>query len=196
MSAAFPDAELWGSAASSKHGRPDLNWAGFIDGSSTEDFLDEFSVKKLNGQAFDEVVLLHKETNVLLGVTDSMIYLDPKPYGSNIEWKMSYYAITQGIWGRPDFDQVGAQAYNWLFCFSKRKQYHQSWEEILTWDFDTVILGHGGNISGPQIKDQIRKAQRWASEDISVPVELYLAFKYAWRVGLFRGLWNAKKPWG
>lgn len=142
--AEFPQAHIWG-VKGFQEKRPDIRWDRMIskaDWPFTE-FLDILEVK--GASKLNEVVFLHKKTRTLV-VTDLCFNLqNPKgfmaPILLNLLGTYKKFNVSRFI----------------LRSIDDKESFKSSMKELMTWDFDQIIMSHGNPIRRDG-KEKLRKA--------------------------------------
>ncbi len=82
----------------------------------------------------NEVVFLHRASRTLI-LADLAFNLGPDGH-----WLLALIMKLDGIWGRFSPSRFGK------FMMRDRAAVRASLDQILTWDFDRIVVGHGANI--------------------------------------------------
>lgn len=174
--AIWPQARLWGTSPESKHDHPELKWNWLND--SKQQFLEDLVHKKLEGSFFSETVFYHPSTKTLTGVTDTLI-----DSTENIDYHLKYYLFSVGVLPRQ-----GVQGYLYA-AVTDWFAFRRSWEGVLKWDVEHLVLGHGEQYHGQkQILERIDASYSWLLGANKFPGwferRVYLPIKWIRNTGL------------
>ncbi len=147
----YPAAEVWVSPRFSER-HPGLHVDHVLASSGAEPWLDEIDQHAFGGSSFfDEVVFLHRRSKTLI-LTDLVQRHDP----SKESW---FWRLVKGATGVLGDD--GGTARDLRAVFRDRTAARESAAEILTWDFEQVIISHGRCIT-ERARAQLERAFAWA----------------------------------
>ena len=97
----------------------------------------------------EEVVFLHRASRTLI-VGDLCFFFGPES-----PWLTRWVARAAGMYDRARLPP------DWRWTFSRRAETRRSFERLLSWDYDRVILAHGQLIEA-EAKDVFRRSYAWA----------------------------------
>jgi len=179
-----------------KHDRPNLPWAGFLGENETKDAEllggQDLEAIKMDGHFFQEVVMYHKPTKSLVGMTDMAISNDyvfgfKNPHGTSAPYWAHLYAFGMGIWRGPLSKPLEVQSYFYPFTLDRVKL-RASVDRLKTLDIQHLVLGHGyGQWSGPQAKQAIVGAYEWLYTpdwELTFIEKMYLPMRWLNMTGL------------
>lgn len=144
----YPEAELW----SSRHvpsSCKELPLTGFLTDEQPKDWENDFEQLAFKGnKLLDEVLFFHKKSRTLV-------------MGDLIQ----NYTIKKGEPLRNALRKVGGVADGGVprdirLTFTERDQARKSLEQLLSWDFEKVIIGHGPCIEN-EAKAFVKQAFQW-----------------------------------
>lgn len=110
------------------------------------DTMDQVIVR--GGRFMCEAVMLHKPSKTLLVVDLLENFTDRTLH---VSWQVKASFKLCGMWNRP------RPAPEYRFGWSDKVAAQSSLEQILGWDFDSIVLSHGDNIT-ENAKEQARRA--------------------------------------
>jgi hypothetical protein len=148
--AAFPEARLYAPPGLARK-RPDLAFdaeLGDAAPAAWEGQLDQAVVR--GSTLMEEVVFFHPPSRTLL-VGDLCEHFGPWS-----PWPTRLVARLARMYGRPRMPP------DWQLSFRDREATRASFERILAWDFDRVILAHGALLES-SAKERFERAYAWAS---------------------------------
>lgn len=118
--------------------KPDSRW---------ENELDQVFIR--GSRIISEVVFLHRASKTLI-VVDVIEYIGPETPGTN--WLLKFYwkCLTR-MWKKPK------PAPEYQMSWKNKRAAKKSFERILSWDFDRIILSHG-DIIEKGAKEMARRA--------------------------------------
>ncbi len=134
--------------SSLKKKRPDIQFDVFLDGLPRHEWGDDIDYHLLTGTRLQEAVFFHKPSKTLL-LTDLMFHLKPKGLS-----EMALHGL-MGLKKHPAPSRIFRQT-----MVRNKKQFKQSIEHILAWDFDRISLCHG-SIVETDGKARLREAFHW-----------------------------------
>lgn len=144
----FPNAQFF-CAPGVRREHPHLPFQHDLGGAVPYPWADEIETHLLRGvPKLNEVVLLHRASRSLI-VADLIFNLSTEQgFLGKVFLKLN------GIYGRAGVSRIFRR------FITDRAAFKTSVEEILRWDFDRVIVGHGNNLNTGG-KDTLRKAFDW-----------------------------------
>jgi hypothetical protein len=146
---AYPDLELHAAPVLDRR-RRDLAFDGILGTTTDPRWSEDIDQAVFQGHLAPEVVFLHRPSRSLIladllmapSVTGAM------PAGARLVWRL------EGLGRRPATPRsVRVSTLN-------RRAARRSVEQILEWDFDRIILGHGPNVE-TRGRDVFREAMKW-----------------------------------
>jgi Domain of unknown function (DUF4336) len=150
--ALFPDAELWASRPTLftlQQGH--LPISGYLSDASVNAWSADFDQLEFKGNPLlSEVVFFHRSTHTV--ILDDLIQRNPPAQGN---------ALAEAILkleGAQDPD--GVVGLDMKMTFLNRSLARQSLRQLLSWDFDKLIIAHGACFES-DAKDYIKRAFRW-----------------------------------
>jgi len=128
---AYPEARLW-VAPGVEHKRPDLEFAGVLADEAPEEWQDEVAQVFFRGRPFEnEITFLHRPSRTLV-LCDLAFNFGPRaPFGTRLFMRL---VGGYGRFGPTRLDPL---------LIRDRAAARQSFERILAWDFDRVVVAHG-----------------------------------------------------
>jgi len=145
----FPGAELHAPPGLSRK-RPELRFEGQLSDVPPLGWADEIDQLVVRGSSvMEEVVFFHRASRTLI-VGDLCMYFGPEN-----PWLTRLVARVAGMYDRPGVPR------DWQWTFRRRGATRRSFERLLSWDFDRVILAHGRLIEAGA-KDVLRRSYAWA----------------------------------
>ena len=128
---AYPEARLW-VAPGVERKRPDLEFFGVLDDEAPEPWRDEVDQVFFRGRPFEnEVAFLHRPSRTLV-LCDLAFNFGPRaPFATRLLMRLV------GGYGRFGPTRLDA------ILIRDRPAARQSFERILAWDFDRVVIAHG-----------------------------------------------------
>jgi hypothetical protein len=146
---AFPEAELYAPPGLSRR-RPNLRFEGELSDAPRRGWADEIDQLVVRGSSvMEEVVFLHRASRTLI-VGDLCFYFGPES-----PWLTRLVARAAGMYDRPRLPP------DWRWTFRRRAATQRSFERLLSWDYDRVILAHGRLIEA-EAKEVFRRSYAWA----------------------------------
>jgi hypothetical protein len=147
--AAFPEAELYAPPGLSRK-RPKLRFEGELWDAPRLGWADEIDQLVVRGSSvMEEVVFLHRASRTLI-VGDLCMYFGPES-----PWLTRLVARAGGMYDRPRVPP------DWQWTFRRQAATRRSFERLLSWDYERVILAHGRLIEDGA-KDVFRRSYAWA----------------------------------
>ncbi len=118
-----------------------------------DDLLDEhLSHIFLSGnRIINEIVFYHSPSKTLV-LTDSIEYIGDETPDTNGILRMWWFIMR--MWNKPK----PAPEYQMGWWCKNKQESRDCMENILKWEFERVIIGHGENITSDDCKDVVRKA--------------------------------------
>ena len=144
---AYPGALLHAAVGLAKR-RKDLAIDHELRGEAHEDWRNDLDTLFLDGTMFNETVFLHRPSRSLI-VADVI-----ENFETSSHWPTRTYLKVAGIHRKPGLSRSLRP------FFRDKKRARRSIDEILSWDFDRIVLAHGDIIDsgGP---DALREAYTW-----------------------------------
>ncbi len=131
--AAFPEAEVWVSPGFEER-HPKIAFDGVLTNTAPAIWADDIRQQVFHGhRVLDEVVFLHRKSRTLI-VTDLIQKHDPS--GENVFWR--WVKNWAGILGKK-----GGTARDIRASIADRDAARRARDEILSWDFDALVISHG-----------------------------------------------------
>lgn len=146
----FPEAELWSSRRVPRNCKG-LPFTGFLADEQTKGWAGEFDQIVFRGNALlDEVLFLHKKSRTLIvgDLIQNHATKRSQPL-RNALWKLAGVGYPHG--GVPRDIRL---------TFTSRDQARQSLDQLLSLDFDKLIIGHGPCVE-KGAKRVVKKAFHW-----------------------------------
>ena len=127
----YPEARLW-VAPGVERKRPDLEFVGVLGDEAPDQWRDEVEQIFFRGRPFEnEVAFLHRPSRTLV-LCDLAFNFGPRaPLGTRL--------LTRLVGGYGRFGPTRLDP----FLIRDRPAARQSFERILAWDFDRVVIAHG-----------------------------------------------------
>jgi hypothetical protein len=144
---AYPKALLHAATGLAKR-RKDLSIDHELMGEAHADWRNDLETTFLDGAMLNETVFLHRPSRSLI-VADAVENFDTSSH-----WPTRTYLKVAGIHGKPGVSRSLRP------FFRDKKLARRSIDEILTWDFDRIVLAHGDIIESGG-NDALREAYRW-----------------------------------
>jgi hypothetical protein len=144
---AYPNALLHAATGLAKR-RKDLSIDHELMGEAHADWRNDLDTTLIGGAMLNETVFLHRPSRSLI-VADAVENFDTSSH-----WPTRTYLKVAGIHGRPGVSRSLRP------FFRDKKRARRSIDEILSWDFDRIILAHGDIIES-DANDALREAYRW-----------------------------------
>ena len=144
---AFPEAKVHGPAGLRKK-RPDLHLDALLDGQSEPAWRDDLEALAIQGTLLDETVFWHKPSGTL--VSADLI----ENFETTDDWWTRLYLQIGGIHGKVGLSRMLRLA------FRDRKRARRDIDQLLSWDFDRIILAHGNPIDSNGV-DALRETYAW-----------------------------------
>jgi hypothetical protein len=145
---AYPEARLW-VAAGVERKRPDLDIAGVLTDDVPAEWQGEIDQRYFRGRPFEnEVVFLHRASRTLLLCDLAFNFGPTAPFVTR--------AVTTLIGGYGRFRPSRLDP----LLVRDRAAARQSLEQILAWDFDRIVIGHGDVLERGG-RDLLRTGYRW-----------------------------------
>jgi hypothetical protein len=149
VQAAFPEVELYAPPGLPRK-RPGLRFEGQLSDVPPLGWSGEIDQLVVRGSSvMEEVVFFHRASRTLI-VGDLCMYFGPES-----PWLTRLAARTGGMYDRPRMPR------DWKWTFRRRGGTRRSFERLLSWDFERVILAHGRLIE-VGAKDAFRRSYAWA----------------------------------
>jgi hypothetical protein len=143
----FPEAKIHGPAGLRKK-RPDLPLDAVLDGQSEPAWRDDLETLAIQGTLLDETVFWHKSSGTL--VSADLI----ENFETAEDWWTRLYLQIGGIHGKVGVSRMLRLA------FRDRKRARHDIDQLLSWDFDRIVLAHGHPIDSNGV-DALREAYEW-----------------------------------
>ncbi len=148
--AAFPAAQVWVSPRFTER-HPKIAFDGVLSDNGPEIWADEIRHQVFHGhRVLDEVVFLHKKSRTLI-VTDLIQKHDPSGEHGFWRWVKKW----AGILG-----EKGGTARDIRASIADRDAARAARDEILSWDFDALVLSHGACLR-TGAKADVERAFAW-----------------------------------
>lgn len=144
---AYPGALLHAAVGLAKR-RKDLAIDHELRGEAHVAWRNDLDTTFLDGTMLNETVFLHRPSRSLI-VADVIENFETSPH-----WPTRMYLKVCGIHGKPGLSR-GLRP-----IFRDRRRARRSIDEILSWDFDRILLAHG-DIIGTGGKDALRETYTW-----------------------------------
>jgi hypothetical protein len=144
---AYPNALLHAAKGLAKR-RKDLSVDYELMGEAHADWRHDLDTTLIEGAMLNETVFLHRPSRSLI-VADALENFDTSSH-----WPTRTYLKVAGIHGKPGVSRSLRP------FFRDKKRARRSIDEILTWDFDRIVLAHGDVIESGA-NDALREAYRW-----------------------------------
>jgi len=148
----FPEAELWAARTTPltlKKGHPPLT--GILGDEPPQAWKNDFDQLAFKGNPLiEEVFFFHRRSRTV--ILDDLIQIHPMVKGKpfrNALWKLAGVASPHG--------GVGLDI---RLSFTNRNRARRSFEKLLSWDFDKLIIAHGACIDS-DAKPFVKHAFRW-----------------------------------
>eukprot|EP01094_Clydonella_sp_ATCC50884_P022241 TRINITY_DN506_c1_g1_i6.p3 TRINITY_DN506_c1_g1~~TRINITY_DN506_c1_g1_i6.p3 ORF type:complete len:153 (-),score=42.55 TRINITY_DN506_c1_g1_i6:1164-1622(-) len=127
---------------------------------------DELSVHRIEGDHRHEVVLLHREARVLLGPTETALWLHPDEDGH----AQQLLRCALGAYREPGA-RVGlfAALNSSNRMMPRQDEVFKSVRSVAALDWDVAVLGHGGELRGGSGREQLLEAFNFSQHSGSVP---------------------------
>lgn len=162
----WPDARILGTDSKGRHDAKQLHFDGFLcDGGDDgrKYFGDELFCFRLRGHVFKEVLMYHRASKALIGLTDTVI-LNPGKTVSGQEYVgfgMTLYGMAMGLYrGKAHGSKVCGQSYHLLFAYD-RASLRSSVEQALALPFEHLTCGHAGYFKGKSARREFTTAFDW-----------------------------------
>ena len=144
---AYPNTLLHAAKGLAKR-RKDLSVDHELMGETHADWRNDLDTTLIEGAMLNETVFLHRPSRSLI-VADAVENFDTSSH-----WPTRTYLKVAGIHGKPGVSRSLRP------FFRDKKRARRSIDEILTWDFDRIVLAHGDVIESDG-NDALREAYRW-----------------------------------
>jgi hypothetical protein len=144
--AAYPKASLWGCPGLAKK-RPDLPWKGVLGDTAHDAWAADIDQAPFTSRFEREVVFLHRKTRTMV-CADAMLNLSKHPSAVT---RAAAFLMANTAPGAGYLERVAVR--DWALG---RKQV----DRILAWDFDGVVLAHGGMLPRGG-REALRDAYHW-----------------------------------
>ena len=149
VQAAFPEVELYAPPGLPRK-RPKLRFEGQLSDVPPLGWAGEIDQLVVRGSSvMEEVVFFHRASRTLI-VGDLCMY-----FGPGSPWLTRLVARVGGMYDRPRMPR------DWKWTFRRRGATRRSFERLLSWDFERVILAHGRLIEAGA-RDALRRSYAWA----------------------------------
>jgi hypothetical protein len=149
VQAAFPEVELYAPPGLPRK-RPKLGFEGQLSDVPPLGWSGEIDQLVVRGSSvMEEVVFFHRASRTLI-VGDLCMCFGPES-----PWLTRLAARAGGMYDRPRMPR------DWKWTFRRRGATRRSFERLLSWDFERVILAHGRLIEAGA-KDAFRRSYAWA----------------------------------
>lgn len=144
---AFPDAELYAPPVLDRR-RKDLAFHGILGSAPEPPWAEEIDQTVFQGQLLPELLFLHRESRTLIA-GDLLVQIPPdSPPATRIAWRLDGVGNT-----------LATPRTFRATCRNRRAARH-SLEELLTWEFDRIHVGHGANVESDG-RDRFEAAMDW-----------------------------------
>ena len=144
---AYPGALLHGAVGLAKR-RKDLGIDLELKGESHPDWQEDLATAFLDGTMLNETVFFHRPSRSLI-VADLI-----ENFETSAHWPTRTYLKLGGIHGQPGLSLP------LRLVFRDKKRARRSIDEVLSWDFDRIVLAHG-NVIESGGRDILRDAYTW-----------------------------------
>jgi len=144
---AYPGALLHGAVGLGKR-RKDLAIDLVLRGETHSDWEGDLDTTFLDGTMLNETVFFHKPSRSLIAA-DVV-----ENFETSAHWPTRAYLKLGGIHGQPGLSLP------LRLVFRDKKRARRSIDEVLSWDFDRIVLAHGDVIEGGG-RDVLRDAYTW-----------------------------------
>lgn len=144
---AFPEAKVHGAAGLRKK-RPDLRLDALLSEQNEPAWRDDLETLAIEGTLLDETIFWHKPSGTL--VTADLI----ENFETADDGWTRFYLKAAGIHGKIGLSRMLRLA------FRDRKKARRNIDQVLSWDFDRVVLAHGNPIGSNGI-DAFRETYAW-----------------------------------
>ncbi len=144
---AYPNALLHAATGLAKR-RKDLTIDHELMGEAHPEWRNDLDTTFIDGAMLNETVFLHRPSRSLI-VADAVENFDTSSH-----WPTRTYLKVAGIHGRPGVSRSLRP------FFRDKKRARRSIDELLTWDFDRILLCHGDIIESGG-NEALREAYRW-----------------------------------
>lgn len=144
---AYPGALLSAATGLAKR-RRDLAVDHELMGVGHADWQDDLETLFIEGAMLNETVFLHRPSRSLI-VADAVENFDTSSH-----WPTRTYLKIAGIHGKPGVSRSLRP------FFRDKKRARRSIDELLSWDFDRIVVAHG-DIIDSDANDALREAYRW-----------------------------------
>jgi len=145
--AAYPDALLHAATGLAKR-RKDLAIDSELRGVAHPDWGDDLATSFLDGTMLNETVFFHRPSRSLI-VADVL-----ENFETSAHWPTRVYLKLGGIHGKPGLSLPLRMVYR------DKKRARRAIDEILSWDFDRIVLAHGDVIERGG-RDVLTDAYTW-----------------------------------
>lgn len=146
--AAFPEAKLHGPAGLRKK-RPDLRLDATLGEQLEPTWRDDLEALEIQGTMLEETVLWHKPSGTLVCAD-----LVENFRGGAHDWWTRLYLRVSGIYGKVGLSRMLRLAYR------DRKKARRDIDQLLSWDFDKIVLAHGEPIDSNGV-EALRDTYTW-----------------------------------
>lgn len=143
---AYPQASFWACPGLEKK-RADLRWTGILGDRADKSWADDVDQAAFTSRFEHEVVFLHRKTRVMI-CADALLNLSSHP--SRLTRVAAFLMANSGP-GKGYLERIAVQDY---------KLGRRQVDRILEWDFDRILLAHGGLVERDG-RDAMREAYRW-----------------------------------
>lgn len=144
---AYPGALLHGAVGLGKR-RKDLTIDLELRGETHADWEGDLATSLLDGTMLNETVFFHPSSRSLI-VADVL-----ENFETSAHWPTRAYLKLGGIHGKPGLSLP------LRLVFRDKKRARRSIDEVLSWDFDRIVLAHGDVIESGG-RDVLRDAYTW-----------------------------------
>lgn len=145
--AAFPEAKLHGPAGLRKK-RPDLRFDATLGQQLEPAWRDDLEALEIQGTMLEETVLWHKPSGTL--VSADLV----ENFKTADDWWTGLYLQIGGIRGKVGLSRMLRLAYR------DRKKARRGIDQLLSWDFDKIVLAHGEPIDSNGV-EALRDTYTW-----------------------------------
>jgi hypothetical protein len=145
--AAFPEAKLHGPAGLQKK-RPDLRFDATLGEQLEATWRDDLETLEIQGTMLEETVFWHKPSGTL--VSADLV----ENFKTADDWWTRLYLQIGGIYGEVGLSRMLRLAYR------DRKKARRDIDQLLSWDFDKIVLAHGEPIDSNGV-EALRDTYTW-----------------------------------
>jgi hypothetical protein len=143
---AYPQATFWACPGLEKK-RSDLRWTGVLGDHAESAWAEDVEQAPFTSRFEHEIVFFHRKTRTMI-CADALINLSSHPSRGT---RVVAFLMGNSGPGKGYIERVAVRDY---------KLGRRQVDRILEWDFDPVLLAHGGLIDRDG-RDAVREAYRW-----------------------------------